>query len=130
MVTLRPKSERSTTADCARIAGLTYDQGEAFIDAILDELARGKEVRLQGLGIFHTAAVKRREVRSPLLPGGRADVPAKDQIRFRRSRRANDAINATAEERREAKARKAELHRKHGDRLAEGRQTLRSKPTT
>lgn len=124
MPNLRPKTERSTTADCARIAGLTYEQGEAFIQAILDELARGKEVRLQGLGVFHTAEVKRREVVSPMLPGGRAVVPERDQIRFRRSRRANEAINQTPEERRAEKARKKALHDQQASVLAEGREMM------
>lgn len=121
---IAPKTERSTTAECARIAGLTYDQGEAFIQAILDELSRGKEVRLQGLGVFHTKRVARREVRSPMLPGGVAAVPERDQIRFRRSRRANDAVNQTPAERRETKARNASLHEQHKATLAAGRQTL------
>lgn len=120
------KTERSTTADCARMAGLTYEQAEAFVQAILDELARGKEVRLQGLGIFHKATVKRREVVSPLLPGGRASIPERDQIRFRRSRRANEAINQTPAERRAAKAAKASLHDQQSQSLAAGRDAMKA----
>jgi nucleoid DNA-binding protein len=113
-----PKTDRSTTADCARIAGLTHAQAEGFIHAILDEISRGKEVRLAGLGIFRMQPVKRREVRSPLMPGGVAKCPERNQIRFRRSRVANVTINQTPAERAEARAARIAQHDQQVDRLA------------
>lgn len=119
-----PKTDRATTADCAQIAGLTYVQAEGFVQAILDELSRGKEVRLQGLGIFYVRPVTRRFVVSPMLPGGKAEISPRDQIRFRRSRGANEAVNQTPQERREARQQGHEAHLRRKEVAAKGRAAM------
>lgn len=87
------RNDRSTIADVARRAGLTYDEGRRFVEAILDELNLGREVRLQGLGVFRLSLLAPRTVHTPILPSGVATYPERRVIRFRRSPTAADKLN-------------------------------------
>jgi len=84
----------ATTAEVSRRAGLTHQEGARFVKAILSELCLGRRVRLAGLGEFRVTTLPAREVRTPVVPGGRAMIRERRTIRFRRFQSAYARINA------------------------------------
>jgi len=64
-----------------------------FLRQVTLELGRGNHVSLKGIGILRPADVKPRYIESPMLPGGRAFVPAHRSVRFRQAHSAKRALN-------------------------------------
>lgn len=90
------KIGRATVADVARRAGLTHDQGRRFVDAILDELCLGREVRLQGLGVLYVRPMRPRRFSTPMIPGGEVVITNRIKtLRFRRAPTAVERLNGT-----------------------------------
>jgi nucleoid DNA-binding protein len=77
----------------AQRAGLDVRDVTRMVKAIMDELDLGREVRLQGLGVFRMADLPARQVKGAILPGGQGTIPARRLIRFKRFRTAGDRIN-------------------------------------
>lgn len=80
-------------ADVARRAGLTLEQGRRFVQAVLDELELGREVRLENLGTFRVSEIAPRTVRSSVLPEGSVKVPRRKVLRFSRAAGAARQLN-------------------------------------
>ena len=83
---------RSSLADLARRSGLELAECERFVSAIVDELALGREVRLQGLGTFRTTESKPRTIERDFLKK-KGTVPARKVIRFAQASTARAKIN-------------------------------------
>ena len=86
-----PRENRATTADVARRAGLSYEQGQKFLDAILDEINLGREVHLTSFGTFRTTTIAAKEIDRPV--GGLSKIPETRVLRFKSSRVASDILN-------------------------------------
>jgi nucleoid DNA-binding protein len=80
------------TAALAEQAGITYEEGRAFLKAILDQLKLGREVRLTGFGTFHPSYLKGKTIKTGILEGEQT-IEGRTVMRFRQSRVARDYIN-------------------------------------
>lgn len=69
----------------AKAAGLKESQISSLFSVILDAVAGGQRVLIKDFGSFYLRHRKPRIIRSPQIPNGVAEVPAKRVIRFRAS---------------------------------------------
>lgn len=90
--TATPRESRATTADIARRAGLSYEAGQRFLDAIVDELNLDREVHLTGFGTFRITTLRGGTIDRPVLSAP-ATIPPTRVIRFKSSRVASDKVN-------------------------------------
>lgn len=91
---IKPRHTRATIADLSREAGIPTAHGQAFVDAIIASLLRGKEVRLQNLGNLVITESEARIVETPMINEGRpTKISARKTARFRRSPILRDRLN-------------------------------------
>lgn len=72
-------------AKIAKASGLKESQVSTLFSVILDAVASGERVLIKDFGAFYLRQRKPRIIRSPQIPNGVAEVPAKKVIRFRPS---------------------------------------------
>lgn len=77
------KEGRVTVRELARRTGITAEAGERFVEEIMRSLEVGHEVHLGGFGIFRVTSIAPRELRTPMIPGGVANIPARRVVRYR-----------------------------------------------
>ena len=88
------KSERKiTTAQIATEAGLTPEDGERFVRAIVEALREGRTVNLINFGSFSVTKTKERPVNLPTLPEGKRMIPAGRRVSFTRAAALKSFIN-------------------------------------
>lgn len=87
------KEPRTTTRELSRRAGITYEQGQRFVQAIVAELELGREVHLTGLGILRVHEGKPRKFDTPMVPGGVAKIPPSRCVKFRQSKLMKPRLN-------------------------------------
>jgi nucleoid DNA-binding protein len=79
------RERRATASDIARRAGVDLAVVQEVFLAILAELHLGREVRIAGFGFFRRHWSPPRKLRTPVVPGGIAEVPGSWCVRFRRA---------------------------------------------
>lgn len=74
---------RVTTRELAHRVGLSPEIVDRLVDEIMRSLEVGHEVRLSGLGILRVTEPAARELATPMIPGGVAEIPRRKVVRFR-----------------------------------------------
>ena len=65
---------------------------DAFKAAVIEQVKAGEDVRLRGFGKFYMKHMKARKGRNPKT-GKEIQIPARNYLRFKPSKKANEALN-------------------------------------
>ena len=89
-VELIAKIAENETVKTKKAAGEMLD---VVVDAIVDTLAKGEEVKISGFGTFSVAERAAREGRNPST-GEAIQIPASKAPKFKAAKALKDAVNA------------------------------------
>lgn len=82
----------------ARAAGISDEQARSLFASILTQAGQGDRVYIKDFGTFSVRVAPARTIRSPQIPGGVAEVPERNVLKFQVSPAAKKLLNGGAEE--------------------------------
>lgn len=77
----------------ARAAGVSDEQARSLFSSILTQVGEGERVYVKDFGTFSMRVSKARTIRSPQIPGGVAEIPERNVLKFQVSPSAKKALN-------------------------------------
>jgi len=89
-------TKQELVSEVASRAGMKKSDVVKIIDSLVEvlrtQLAEGKKVRINGLGIFNVVKRNKKTVRNPQT-GKKMTVPEKNVVKFKAAKVLNEAIN-------------------------------------